>query len=158
MTDQPSGIPLTDDEHTLLRRAAFGAIALVSQADPGFLAAFKESMAGSQALQAAPEDVRSLLSEGGRFPTPPTGTPEQVEAAVLRDLARAVQVLAAKAPRQVAGFRQVVLAAADLVAGADRGVTPAEQGTVDRVREALSGGLAGEPPVGDTAGDAPRHD
>lgn len=153
-----TGVPLTDDEHTLLRRATFGAIALVSKADPGFFATFKESMAGSKALQDAPPAVRDLLSEGSLLPTPPTGSGEEVDEAVLADLRRAVQVLGAKAPGQLSGFRSVVLAAAERVAAADDGVVPAEQHVVDRIREALSAGVVGEPPVGDTAGDAPRHD
>lgn len=152
-----SGVPLTDDERALLRRATFGAIALVSKADPGFFATFKEAMAGSKALQDAPAEVRDLLT-GGQLPKPPTGTSAEVEESVLADLKRAVQVLGAKAPRQVVGFRQVVLAAVDRVAEASDGVAPAEQGMVDRIHDALSGGLAGQSPVGDTASDAPRHD
>ncbi len=158
MTENSGGVPLTDDEHTLLRRATFGAIALVSRSDPGFFATFKESMAGSKALQDAPAEVRDLLSEGRQFPTPPTGSSAEVEESVLTDLSRAMQVLCAKAPRQVVGFREVVLAAVDRVADASGGVAPAEQRTIDRIRDALSGGLAGERPVGDTATDAPRHD
>jgi hypothetical protein len=158
MTEHSSGIPLSEDEHTLLRRATFGAIALVSQADPGFFAGFKESMAGSKALQDAPEDVRALLLEGGRFPRPTASSPADVEDSVLADLRRAVQVLSAKAPRQAVGFREVVLAAVQAVADASDGVAPAEQRTIDRVRDALAGGLGGQPSVGDTASDAPRHD
>lgn len=154
-----TGVPLTDDDHTLLRRATFGAIALVSRADPGFLATFKESMAGSRALQSAPEGVRQLLSEGSLLPAPPAAsTPQEAEAAVLHDLTRAVQVLSAKAPGQLVGFRDVVLAAVSQVAAADAGVAPEEQRVIDGVRGALSGGLAGQPPVGDTATDAPRRD
>jgi hypothetical protein len=153
-----TGVPLTDDERTLLRRAAYGAIALVSRADPGFFATFREAMAGSKALQEAPEQVRSLLTEGGQFPAPQRGSAAEVEANVLGDLRRAVQVLSAKAPAQVSGFRTVVLAAAGQAAGVSGGVAPAEQSAIDRIRDALAGGLAGEPPVGDTAADAPRHD
>src|SRR5688572_803345 len=133
-----TGVPLTDDEHTLLRRATFGAIALVSRADPGFFATFKESMAGSKALQSAPEGVRELLSEGSLLPAPPAASsPQEAESAVLHDLTRAVQVLAAKAPGQLVGFRDVVLAAAGQVAGADAGVAPEEQRVIDRIRTAL---------------------
>ena len=42
MTDTPS-TALTEDEQALVKRSAFGAIALVSRSDPGFFAMFKES-------------------------------------------------------------------------------------------------------------------
>lgn len=153
-----TGVPLTDDEHTLLRRATFGAIALVSRADPGFLATFKESMAGSRALQEAPEDVQRLLTDGGAFPAPATGSPEEVEQQVVDDLRRSVQVLCAKAPRQVAGFRTVIMTAAEQVADASGGVAETERRTIEKIHDALASGLAGEAPVGDTASDAPRRD
>lgn len=158
MTENHAGVPLTDDEHAVLRRATFGAVALVSRSDPGFFAMFKESMAGSAALQDAPAEIRALLSEGSPFPSPPTGSPAEVEESVLADLRRAVQVLCAKSPRQVVGFRDVVLAAATRAAEASDGLAPTELETIERIRDALSGGLAGDRPVGDTASDAPRHD
>lgn len=156
MSQHPSPTALTDDEHALVRRAAFGAIALVSNADPGFFATFKESMAGSKALQDAPEGVRELLAEGG-MPAPRTGSPEEVEAGVLNDLRQVMRVLSAKAPRQVTGFRDVLLDATDRVARASDGVAPEEQAVIDRIRTAISTGIAGERPTGDTAADAPRQ-
>jgi hypothetical protein len=157
-TNDADAIPFTDDEHELIRRSAFGAIALVSRSDPGFFAMFKESMAGSKALQEAPEGVRALLSEGG-FPTPPSASsPQEMEETLLADLGRAVSLLRAKAPEQAEGYRQVILAAADRVAAASDGVAVEEQQMIDKIRAALSGGLAGDAPVGDTAVDAPRQD
>lgn len=146
---------LTEADHQLIRRAVFGAIALVSQADPGFFATFKESMAGSRALQEAPEEVRALFAEGG-LPAPRTGSPEEVRAEVLADLKRVMQVLRAKAPGQARGFRQVVLAAADRVAAAAGGVAAEEQAVIEEIRRALDTGIAGEPSTGDGAADAPR--
>lgn len=157
MTDRPSNTALTEDEQALVKRSAFGAIALVSRSDPGFFAMFKESMAGSSAFQEAPPSVQELLMEGG-FPTPVTGSPEEVERTVLDELSRAVDVLRAKAPGQADGYRDVVLAAADRVAEASGGVAPEEQEMIDKIRRAVAGGLAGDPPTGDTAADAPRRD
>lgn len=140
MTDHPSAAPdLTEDEQALVKRSAFGAIALVSRADPGFFSMFKESMAGSRAFAAAPAGVQELL-RGGGFSTPPTGSPEQIEAATVEDLRQAVQVLEAKDPEHVQGFRDVVLAAADQVASASDGVAPEEQAVIDTIRQALAGG------------------
>ncbi|AXH94801.1 hypothetical protein [Ornithinimicrobium avium] len=157
MSEHTSSSTLSEADHQLVRRSAFGAIALVSQAEPGFFATFKESMAGSRALQEAPEDVKELLEQGG-FPRPPTGTPEEVRAEVLADLHRVMQVLNAKAPGQARGFRQVVLAAADRVASASDGVAPEEMAVIEEIRHALDTGIAGEPSTGDSAADAPRSD
>lgn len=155
MNEHTTSSPLSDAEHQLVRRSVFGAIALVSQADPGFFATFKESMAGSRALQEAPEGVKELLSEGG-LPSPRTGSPQEVRAEVLGDLHQVMQVLRAKAPDQADGFRQVVLAAADRVASASAGVSAEEQAVIDDIRRALDTGIAGEPSTGDSAADAPR--
>lgn len=155
MTENIPDAALTDDEHALVRRSAFGAIALVSQADPGFFAMFKESMAGSAALQQAPTEVRELLREGG-FPRPPTGSREEIRSTVLSELGQAMQVLQAKAPQQAGGYRDVILAAADRVAAASDGVAAEEQDVIEEIRRALNIGIAGESPVGDSAADAPR--
>ena len=39
---------ITDDEKTAIRQGVFGALAYVSQADPGFFATFVESAAGAK--------------------------------------------------------------------------------------------------------------
>ena len=76
----------TDDEKVTLRNAAFGAMMLVSAADPGFFAMFKESMAGAKALATAPPDLRDLF-KGGGMPSVPKGGGAEVEGACLgRDL------------------------------------------------------------------------
>lgn len=54
----------TDQDKGVVRDAALGALALVSRADPGFFAMFKESVAGSKAIAAAPAGLRELLTAG----------------------------------------------------------------------------------------------
>lgn len=150
MTDDThAAAALTDDEQDMVRRSAFGAIALVSRADPGFFAMFKESMAGSKAFQEAPAGVQELLREGG-FPTPPTGTPEEIEQTVLTELGESVRVLQDKAPAQAQGFKDVILSAADRVANASDGVAPEESAMIERIRAAL-GGAAGAAGAQDAA-------
>ncbi|AKT52222.1 hypothetical protein [Arsenicicoccus sp. oral taxon 190] len=136
MTDN-STPTLTDEQRDQIRNGAFGAIALVSKADPGFLAMFKESMAGSKTLASAPADVRELLAGQG-LPTPPSGSPEEVESAVLRDLAGGYAALRSTAPGQAQGYRDVVLAACDQVAQASGGVAPTEQAVIEKIRGALT--------------------
>jgi hypothetical protein len=134
----------TDQDKGVVRDAALGALALVSRADPGFFAMFKESVAGSKAIAAAPAGLRELLTAGG-MPTPPQGDAEQVTASVMDKLRSAVALLQAKAPDQVEPFRSVVLEACDAVANASKGVDPAEATVIDQVRTAL----AGAPATGD---------
>lgn len=128
----------TEHEHDTIRTAAFGAIALVSKADPGFFATFKESMAGSKALAAAPEAVKDLLKAGG-FPTPPRGSAEEIERQILDGLRQAVQTIAAKDAAAAAGFRDVILSACDAVATASKGVSAEESAVIAKVRDALGG-------------------
>jgi hypothetical protein len=127
---------LTQEEQSTIKDAVFGAIALVSKADPGFFATFKESLAGSKVLGAAPAAVQDLFKAGG-FPSPLRGTPEEVQAAVTAKLQEAVATLEAKRADTVQGFRDVVLAAVDAVAAASNGISAAEQAVLDRVKSAL---------------------
>lgn len=128
----------TDAEHDTIRNSAFGAIALVSKADPGFFATFKESMAGSRAFAAAPPAVQELLKSGG-FPSPPKGDAAEVEAQVLAGLGEARTILEAKDPAAAQGYRDVLLAAADAVANAAGGGTDAaEAAVIAKIRAALA--------------------
>ncbi|MCE1178167.1 MAG: hypothetical protein LWW86_03945 [Micrococcales bacterium] len=128
----------TDQERDTIRTAAYGAMALVSKADPGFFAMFKESMAGSKALAAAPPQIQSLLKEGG-MPQPPQGkSAEEVETSVLGNLTQAMTILKGKDPEQVEGFKNVILAACQAVADASKGVSPEEQAMIERVKGALA--------------------
>ena len=127
----------TDAERDTVRNAAFGAIALVSKADPGFFSSFKESLAGSKALASAPKEITEIL-RGGGFPTPPAGDPAAQEAAVMSGLSQAVAVLDAKADGSAEAFKGVILEATQAVAEASDGVSPEEQAVLDKVRTALA--------------------
>ena len=142
------GTDFTEQDKGVVRDAALGAMALVSRADPGFFAMFKESVAGSKALAAAPAGLRELFAAGG-LPTPPTGSPEQMAATVRQQLHAALDLLRAKVPEQVEPFRAVVLEACDAVAQASKGVAPAEAAVIDQVRTALTDAPTApdEPPV-----------
>lgn len=150
MTEQTNTpASLTEDEQSLVKRSAFAAIALVSRADPGFFSMFKESMAGSRAFAAAPAGVQELLREGG-FPTPPKGDAATIESTTLSELGQAASILDQKAPEQAQGYRDVILAAADQVAGASDGVAPEEQAMIDKIRTALGSTTAGAGALGGT--------
>lgn len=127
----------TDAERDTVRNAAFGAIALVSRADPGFLSSFKESLAGSKALASAPQEITELLRAGG-LPTPPKGDQAAQEQAVMSGLTEAKALLTTKADGSAEAFSGVILEATQAVADASDGVSPEEQAVIDRVRAALA--------------------
>lgn len=128
---------LTADEQLTLRTGAFGAVFLVSNAEPGMLAMVRESMAASGALADASGVVKAALTSGP-LPQLPRDSALEVEATVLPALGEAVRILRAKSPADVAAYRSVVLAAADRVAQAHRGVAPAEAAVIEKIRQALA--------------------
>lgn len=125
----------TDDERDTIRTAAFGAMTLVSAADPGFLAMFKESMAGAKALASATGDLATVLRSGG-VPTAPAGTPDQMKATVLAALRDSTRIMSARSQEDLRAFRMVIAAACEEVAVAHDGVTPGERDAVDDVKAA----------------------
>ncbi|MGB2567497.1 hypothetical protein ACPFP2_03440 [Micromonospora citrea] len=128
---------LTDEERLTLKTGAFGAVFLVSNADPGMFAMIRESVAASGALNDASGVVKEALTTGP-LPQLPRDSALEVEAVVLPALGRAVDILRAKFPDDLAVYRRVVLAAADRVAEAHRGVVPAEAAVIERIRGALA--------------------
>lgn len=127
----------TDAERDTIRNAAFGAIALVSKADPGFLASFKETLAGSKALASGSQEVTAILRSGG-FPTPPKGDAETQKQTILADLREAMTLLRGKADGADQAFAQAIEQATQAVADASDGVSPQEQAVLDEVRAALA--------------------
>ena len=94
----------SDEERDTVRSAAFGAVALVSKADPGFFAMFKESIAGSQAFTKASPELQELLKSGG-MPNLPKGNSDEIDKSILSSVAKAVAILQATGPDEVEGFR-----------------------------------------------------
>ncbi|WP_091245510.1 hypothetical protein [Micromonospora matsumotoense] len=129
---------LTDDEQQVLKTGAFGAVFLVSNADPGVFAMIRESFAASGAFAEASGLVKEALTAGS-LPRLPRDSTLEIESVVLPALGRAVDILRAKSPADLSAYRELVLAAAEQVARAHRGVTPAEADTIARIRTALAG-------------------
>jgi hypothetical protein len=130
--------PLTEDEQLTLKTGAFGAVFLVSNAEPGMLSLVRESFAASGALGGASGVVKEALAVGP-LPQLPRDSPLEIEATVLPALRRAMEILRAKSPGDVEAYRSVVLAAADRVAQADQGVSASEAAMIDKIRDALAG-------------------
>ncbi|MDG9675344.1 hypothetical protein ABZ777_01175 [Micromonospora parva] len=128
---------LTDEERLTLKTGAFGAVFLVSNADPGVLGVIRESIAASGALADASGTVKEALTTGP-LPRLPRDSQLEIESVVLPALGRAVRILRDKSPQDVDAYRALVLAAADRVARAHDGVAPTEAAAIDQIRAALT--------------------
>ncbi len=127
--------PLTEDEKKTLRDAAYGAIFLVSCADPGLVELVKESVAAARELAGSSGVVREVLTTGD-IPVLRDSSP-QVEAGVLAGLRRSMAILREKAPEEAVRFRATVLAAGERAAAAGGGVGRAEAAALDKIKAAL---------------------
>ena len=130
--------PLSDAEKHTLKVAAFGTVALVANADPGFFALLRESFAATGALDGATGLVRDVFASD-ELPALPEHHAE-LEAVVLPALRGSVDILRIKAPDEVAGFAEAILSAADRAAAASHGIRPSESAVLGKVREALGAG------------------
>jgi hypothetical protein len=131
---------LTDHERATLKRAAFGVVYLVSNADPGFLAMLRESVAASGAFTTAKGLARDVLTSGAipRLPRASRKNQARVEQEVLPALSESLTILRAKAPGEVDNYRDAVLTAAQRAAEAAHGVRPSEAAVLAKVRAALA--------------------
>jgi hypothetical protein len=131
----------TDDEWEALQKGVTGAGMLVSVSDQDFTDMFGEASALAKALRAqheqgASELIRELAATRGTgFGL--TASRNEVESETLASLRSATELLAAKAPDEVEGYRQLVLGVADAVAAAKSGVEPGETAALDRIKDAL---------------------
>jgi GNAT superfamily N-acetyltransferase len=132
-------LSLSDEEKTTVRNAAFGAVYLVSNADPGVLAMIKESFAASAALARTPGPVGELLTHGG-LPSVPKVAPAELAERVLPELTQAITLLREKEPAELAAFRTAVTEACDKVAEASKGVSDAEAAVLGKIKAILADG------------------
>ena len=127
----------SDQERQTLRTAAFGAIFLVSSADPGFFDMVKESFAGSKALANSSPELRGLLKSGG-IPSVPKGSPAEIESGILAALQLSTTILQSKGQPELDSFRDAVTKAVDEAAGAaGGGVAESETAAIGKVKTAL---------------------
>lgn len=131
----------SEDEWHALQRGVTGAGMLVSVGDADFTDSFGEASALAKFLSEQrrtneSEFIREIAGvHGGGFGL--AASREKVEAETMAALRSAVATLSAKAPDEVAAYRQLVLDLAQAVAGAKGGVTETETKVIDSVREAL---------------------
>jgi tellurite resistance protein len=132
----------TEDEWKLMQKSVTGAGMLVSVADRDFTDSFGEATALAKFLRQQHETsesafVRDLAAaHGSGFGL--SASQQKVETETLDALRSSVATLSGKAPEDLDGYRQLVLAVATAVAEAKGGVKPAETAVIEALRTALS--------------------
>jgi hypothetical protein len=129
----------SDSEKQQLRNAAFGAVFLVSQADPGMIDMIKESFAASKSFAKASGDLQGVF-RGMSMPKIPKGNPQDIETGVLSQLSSSVAAIQAKSPPDVQPYQHIVLDACTNAAEAAKGVTAPETEMLSKVMRALGAG------------------
>jgi hypothetical protein len=126
-----------DLEKQTLRTAAFGAVFLVSSAEPGMMDMVKESFAASKAFATSSPELRDVLKG---MPKVPKGSPAEIERGVLDALEQSTTILQTKGQPELDGFRSAVTTAVDQVAMAAGGTSEAESSAIGKVKAALGVG------------------
>lgn len=133
----------TEEEWSKLQHGVAGTTLLVSVSDRGLFDTFKEAGAAARHLADARRDNSSkLIQELAASPAMGFGLgkrPEELESETLDSLRQSVSTLEAKAPDEVAAYKQFVLAVARSVAEAAKGVSASESDEIDKIESALGG-------------------
>jgi hypothetical protein len=131
----------TDAEWKAMQEGITGAGMFVATVDRGFFDSFKEANALAHHLRDAHEHSDSVLirdlATGHDRPFGMTASPEEVEQSTASTLRQAVAALEAKAPEELAAYRQLVLDVAQSVAEAAKGVSMPENQALESIRAAL---------------------
>lgn len=126
----------SDSEKQTLRNAAYGAVFLVSNAEPGMFDMIKESFAASKSFAQASGDMQGVF-RGMSMPSIPKGNPADLEPGVLSELSNSVKTLEQKAPDDADAYRHIVIDACTNAAQAAKGVSAAETEMLGKVTAAL---------------------
>ena len=134
---------LTPEERVTLKMAAYGAVTLVSLADPGMVSTTRESMAGSKALSGSTGLVGTSLAGKDKVRLKGRSAAEVADV-VLPALSSTVELLESQDPGEAGNFRSTVTIAMRQAAAATGGPSPAQSAMIDKVCAAL-GETNGQP-------------
>jgi hypothetical protein len=127
---------LTPDEQATLRKAAFGAVTLVSIAYPGAVSTARENIAGAKVLTGATGLTGEILS--GKDKVKLTGrSAAEIANEVLPALSATVAALHPIDPAEADNFRTIVTTAAQQAAATGSGPNPAQTLMIDKIQTAL---------------------
>jgi hypothetical protein len=133
----------TEEEWRTMQRGLTGSGMLVSFADADVRDGLAEAKALTRFLSLEHKDgrsqfVRELVDvRGSGFGA--TTSEQELEAETLASLRQAVATLEAKAPGELAAYRELVIDLSGNVAGARLGLQPSESAMIDKIHEALGG-------------------
>ena len=131
----------TEDEWTALEKGVIGAGMFVSVSEPDFTHTISETNALMTYLAGHRETSESeLVRELANVSVNPlaVNAPSwRIEEDTLAALRSAAAALAAKAPHEVAAYRELVLGTAEQVAQDRGGVRPGETAAIGKIRKAL---------------------
>jgi hypothetical protein len=127
---------LTPDEQATLRKAAFGAVTLVSIAYPGAVSTARENIAGAKVLTGATGLTGEILS--GKDKVKLTGrSAAEIADEVLPALSATAAALDATDPAEADNFRTIVTTAAEQAAATGPGPNPAQTLMIGKIKAAL---------------------
>ena len=130
----------TEDEWTALEQGVIGAGMFVSVSEPDFTHTTSESDALAMYVAGQSTSGSELVRELANAhvnPLPFNAPAWRIETETLAALRSAAATLDAKAPHEVAAYRELVLGAADNVAQERGGVRPGETAAIGKIRKAL---------------------
>jgi len=129
---------LTPDEKLTLQTAAHGVVSLMAAADPGPISSTRSGTAGGKALSSATGLVGRVLAEKAKGLDLGGGSTADLADRVFAALADSVTLLKAKAPDEVANFRDTIATITDAASRAHKGGPgPAETAMVQKITAAL---------------------
>jgi hypothetical protein len=131
----------TPEEWDALQKGITAAGMFVAVSDRGFFDTFKEANALAKHLARATSENQSPLvgelATAHEKPFGMTASPAEIEQGTTEALRAGIAALEAKAPGDVAAYRQLVTEVAESVAEAAGGVAPTEAKALDTIRAAL---------------------
>ncbi len=133
-------IPLTREEQLTLKKAAFGAIQLLSMINPGIMgySATKENIAGAMVLSGATGDIGRILNNKDKIKL--KGTNADIADEVLPALTATVNTLQAKAPDQAEEFRKLMTNAVEEAVRSTQHdqISPSKADMISKITAALA--------------------
>ncbi|MBK6017454.1 hypothetical protein [Streptomyces sp. MBT53] len=130
---------LTPDDKLTLQTAAHGVVSLMAAADPGPISSTRSGTAGGKALSSATGLVGRVLAEKAKGLDLGGSSTADLADRVFAALADSVTLLKAKAPEEVANFRDTIATITEAASRAHRGGPgPAETAMIQKISAALA--------------------
>ena len=130
----------TEEEWETLEKGLTGAGLLIAVSDRGFFDTFGEASTMAKHLAAARNSDSDLIRELGGTRThgfSMRSSPQELEQQTVAGIRSATQIVEQKSPADLDAYKAFVLDIAQSVAEAKKGVSPSEDESLGKIREAL---------------------